>query len=87
MARSVSASATWLTASLPEKVSFFVDEDPLRQNRDYLGSPVLSPQQVPRGSTVFLALPPRVEANVRRRLAPLGINFVCPRPVHRAGRA
>lgn len=76
-----SICATWLAASLPAKVSFFVDEDPLRQNRDYMGSPVLSPQQVAPGSTVFLALAPLVEANVRRRLAPLGIKFVCPKPI------
>lgn len=76
-----SISATWLAGSLPGKVGFFVDEDPLRQNQDYMGKPVLSPHHIPRGSTVFLALAPMVQANVRRRLEPLGINFVCPRPM------
>ena len=76
-----SISATWLAGSLPGKVSFFVDEDAQRQNRDYMGRPVVSPDRIPAGSTVFLALAPLVQANVRRRLAPLAINFAGPRPV------
>ena len=75
-----SISATWLAGSLPGKVSFFVDEDPQRQDRDYMGRPVVSPHRIPAGSIVFLALAPLVQANVRRRLAPLAINFAGPRP-------
>jgi len=75
-----SIAATWLAGSLEGTVNFFVDEDPLRQSRLYMGKPVLSPGQVPAGSTVYLALVPNIAANVRRRLEPLGIKFVAPKP-------
>jgi len=76
-----SIAATWLAGSLEGRVDFFVDEDPLRQNRLYMGKPVLSPKQVADGSTVFLALVPNIAANVRRRLEPLRIRFTAPKPL------
>ena len=76
-----SIAATWLAGSLDGGVDFFVDEDPLRQNRTYMGRPVLDPRQVQKDSTVFLALVPNIAANVRRRLEPLGIKFASPGPM------
>jgi len=73
-----SIAATWLAGALPGRVAFFVDEDPLRQNREHMGARVLAPRDVPAGAPVLLALVPQVAANVRKRLAPLGIEFVSP---------
>lgn len=73
-----SIAATWVASFLGESVEFFVDEDPLRQNRSYMGRAVLSPSQVPPGSRVFLALVPAVAENIQRRLQPLGIEFFSP---------
>ena len=73
-----SIAATWLAGALPGKVAFFIDEDPLRQNREHMGARVFAPRDVPAGAPVLLALVPQVAANVRKRLAPLGIEFVSP---------
>lgn len=63
-----SIAATWLASVLGDVVSFFVEEDPNRVGRPYLGRPVFSPQEVKPGSVVFLALTPPVAAQVALRL-------------------
>lgn len=73
-----SICATWLAASLGDKVAFFVDEDPSRQGKTFMNRPVLSPPQIPAGSNVYLALVPEVAALVASRLAALPIQLVQP---------
>jgi SAM-dependent methyltransferase len=73
-----SICATWLAGYLHEEVAFFVDEDPSRQGRQFMGRPVLAPQGVPGGSAVYLALTPEVAAKVARRLAALPVALVPP---------
>jgi hypothetical protein len=76
-----SICATWLAGYLNEEVAFFVDEDPSRQGRQFMGRPVLAPQGVPAGSAVYLALTPEVAAKVARRLAALPVALVPPPPL------
>src|ERR1700760_1032110 len=45
-------SGMWLYGALRGKVSFFVDEDISRVGNSFEGIPILSPAQVPAGSTV-----------------------------------
>ena len=73
-----SICATWLAGGLGEKVSFFVDEDPSRQGRDYMGRPVFSPSHVPRQSKVYLALVPEIADKVGGRLAGFPFQLIHP---------
>ncbi len=73
-----SICATWLAGGLGEKVSFFVDEDPSRQGKDYMGKPVLSPLQAPTGSKVYLALVPEIAAKVGSRLVGCPFQLIHP---------
>lgn len=73
-----SIAGTWLCSELEDSVSFFVDEDPNRVSRNYMGRPVCSLSEAPRGSNVFLALPTRLAEAVRNRLGNTGIEFHLP---------
>lgn len=73
-----SIAATWLAGGLASLIDFHVDEDASRQGRDFFGKPILSPDAVPQGATVFLALAPAVAQAIAARLAPLGIVAVPP---------
>ncbi len=53
-----SIGAAWLFGSLEGQVQFFVDEDPSRVGRDFLGRPVYAPSALPQGSQVLIALAP-----------------------------
>ena len=79
-----SIAATWLAGSLDDKVSFFVDEDPSCQGREHLGRPVFAPHQVPHGAQVFLALVPKIAANVATRLTAHGVRFTSPQTLETA---
>jgi SAM-dependent methyltransferase len=74
-----SIAGTWLASEVGERVAFFVDEDPARIGRMYLGRPVHSPAEVPLGSRVFVGLPPVVATGICTRLARSGVEYVCPR--------
>ena len=74
-----SIAATWLFGeledSLKDSVKFFVDEDPQRAGKTYMGRPIYHPQQVPRGSHVFLALSPGLAETISRRVARPGVKY------------
>jgi SAM-dependent methyltransferase len=65
-----SIAAMWLFGELEGRVDFFVDEDPTRVGRTCFGKPVLSPQQAPAGSRVWVALPSKIGELVKARLTP-----------------
>lgn len=73
-----SIAGTWLAAEVDDAIAFFVDEDPNRAGRRYLGKPVYAPPDVPPGSLVFVGLPPAVAAGVSRRLARPGVTYLQP---------
>lgn len=73
-----SIAGTWLAAEAGDAVAFFVDEDPSRVGRSYLGKPVHAPADVPAGSRVFVGLPPAVAAGICQRLARPGVTFLPP---------
>jgi SAM-dependent methyltransferase len=74
-----SIAGTWLAAEAGGQVAFFVDEDPARTGRMYLGRPVHSPADVLPGSQVFVGLPPAVASGICARLARSGVEFIPPR--------
>lgn len=73
-----SIAGTWLAAEAGERIAFFVDEDPARAGRMYLGRPVHAPADVPPGSRVFVGLPPAVATGICARLARVGVEFLPP---------
>jgi SAM-dependent methyltransferase len=79
-----SICATWLAGILGEKIAFFVDEDPSRQGKDYMGKPILSPSQVPSGGKVYMALVPRIANVINKRMCSLDFEVVLP-PAYEQG--
>ena len=66
--------------ALADRVSFFVDEDPKRIGRQCAGKPIYSPQEAPRGSTVFVPLAPGIAAKVAARHQHAAATFVASPP-------
>lgn len=73
-----SIAATWLAAGVGDQLDFFVDEDPSRIGRTFLGKPILAPQAAPAGATLFLGLAPVVAASLASRLAHLDLRLLQP---------
>jgi 2-polyprenyl-3-methyl-5-hydroxy-6-metoxy-1,4-benzoquinol methylase len=71
-------AASWLCGVLGDRVKFFVDEDANRAGRMHLERPVLDPEQVPPGSTVFLALTPHIASQVAGRLRNGAVHYCLP---------
>lgn len=69
---------TWLGSTLGDQVSFYVDEDPARQGRPFMGKPVFLPADAPRDAKVILALPDWLAVDVARRLQATGVDWVLP---------
>ena len=73
-----SIAGTWLSTEAGDVIAFFVDEDPARVGRLYLGRPVHAAADVPQRSRVFVGLPPAVAAGICGRLARPGVTFLPP---------
>jgi len=73
-----SIAGTWLAAEAGEGLAFFVDEDPARIGKHYLGRPVLAPADVPDAGRVFVGLPTTLATAICRRLARPGVTFIPP---------
>lgn len=75
-------AGTWLGGVLGDRVDFFVDEDRLRQGRYHLGRPILMPDEVPDGHSVYMALPVEIAGPVynRLQLARPSVHYVLPPP-------
>jgi cyclopropane fatty-acyl-phospholipid synthase-like methyltransferase len=73
-----SIAATWLWRAVSDRVEFFVEEDPSRIGRQHLGRPILSPEQVPSGSLVFMALAAPLAVSIQRRLQHLPFHLCMP---------
>lgn len=79
-----SIAATWLLSRVGGRVKFFVDEDPARCGKSYMGLPIYHPGDIPKGSSVFLALPSNVAEGIRKRLPARGVKFHLPPPYPRS---
>jgi len=62
-----SISATWLAGGLGDLVAFFVDEDVSRIGREHMGKPILSPDEAPANSDIYVPLIPGVARRVVSR--------------------
>lgn len=73
-----SIAATWLFSEVGEVVGFFVDEDPSRIGKTFMGRKVYHPSEIPVKSCVFLALPRMIAESVQQRLARADVVFRLP---------
>ena len=63
-----SIAANWLFGNLKDVVQFFVDEDPYRIGKTNMGLPIYHPHEVPKRSSVFIALPSGLAENIKKRM-------------------
>jgi SAM-dependent methyltransferase len=73
-----SIAATWLATILKDSVHFFVDEDPHRIGKNYMGLPVIHPADVDVDATVFLGVAPVLSKLIMNRLGHLPFRLVTP---------
>lgn len=66
-------AGTWVYSQLDNELDFFADEDPGRQGKSHLNLPILSPNQIPSGSKLFLAFPYQLAENIASKFK--GFNF------------
>jgi SAM-dependent methyltransferase len=64
-----SIAAVWLHGELRDVTDFFVDEDPNRTGGTYMGLPIYHPDDVPRGSHVYIGLAPELAERIQARLS------------------
>ena len=64
-----SIAGTWLASQMEQSIDFFVDEDPSRAGKHYLGKPVIAPEETKPGDRVYLALAPAVASVVSKRMS------------------
>ncbi len=62
-------AATWACQQLPNGAACFVDEDPHRSGKLYMGTPVVDPADVSDDLTIFVAQPPSMAREIAERLA------------------
>ena len=72
-----SIAAMWLYGETERAVEFFVDEDPSRIGTLH-DRPVLTPNRIPNGATVYLALIPDVATAVAARIGRADIGLELP---------
>lgn len=66
-----SIAGTWLHQELNGRASLFLDEDPSRVGKLYMGIPVYRPKDVPPGSLVYLPTPSDFGSPLKHRLQDL----------------
>lgn len=61
-------AGTWVGGMLNDHIGFFVDEDPSRVGKTYLGKPVILPNEISEGEIVFISLPVQMAQAIADRL-------------------
>ena len=68
-----SIAGTWLAGALQGDFDFWVEEDPNRLGREYLGKTIYTPQATPAGTSILIALAPQLSGMLRDKF-----NQTCP---------
>lgn len=76
-----SIAGVWLYNEIPERVSFFVDEDEARIGRSFLERKVYHPRKLPNQGQVFIPLPHKIAGGIAARLNIYGDRFIIPPPL------
>jgi SAM-dependent methyltransferase len=61
-------AAGWISGSIDSEIKFFVDEDPSKIGKEYLGCPVISPVDLPDEAIVYIGLPTKLAVKTKTRL-------------------
>lgn len=64
-----SIAGTWLHTSLTDEIDFWVEEDPSRLGRNFMGKPIYLPQDAPAGTQILVALAPALSRMLRQKFA------------------
>ena len=70
-----SIAGAWLASELGHVVTFFVDEDPSRIGKKFMGRKIYHPDDVPPDSYVFLAFPNIIANKIWKRMRHFKANF------------
>lgn len=73
-----SIAGTWICSELGRAVTFFVDEDPSRVGKEFMGRRVYHPKDVPDSCNVFIAQPFTIACDIKKRLQSYGAEFHLP---------
>jgi SAM-dependent methyltransferase len=73
-----SNAAAWLSGSISDPADFFVDDDPARQGREFMGKPIIPPAAIPVGSTVIIGLTPEVSKRIYQNAYSEDYNLILP---------
>jgi len=76
-----SIAGVWLYNEMPDRVSFFVDEDEARIGRLFLERTVYHPLELPDRGQVFIPLPHKIAGEIAARLNIYGVRFIIPSPL------
>ncbi len=66
-------AGAWVKGMIGDKISFFVDEDPAKIGTEFMGAPVLAPEDLPVDGRVYVSLPPYQAESIVERLCRDGI--------------
>ena len=75
-----SNAGAWLCGALPGWNGMFVDEDKNRIGNRLMDIPIVSPADVPAGTTVFVPLAHDLAARIAGRLSSDSVRYVAPGP-------
>lgn len=73
-----SIAAAWIFGALGDKVCFFVDEDPGRIGRQFMGRPILAVAEIPLGARIYIPLAPAVARNIKHRYRDSSVEYHLP---------
>ena len=73
-----SVAAAWIGGALLDEIEFFVDEDPSRIGRTFMGRPVYAVNAIPGGAHVYIPLAPVVAENIKHRHGDMPNKFYSP---------
>jgi hypothetical protein len=75
-----SIAGTLVASAIEGRVDFFVDEDKSRIGARHLDAPILAPADIPDGSSVMIALMPKIAEAIAARLTGNGFAVYLPPP-------
>jgi SAM-dependent methyltransferase len=75
-----SIAAVWLFQELRGNVQFFVDEDPHRVGKEFMGRPVYAPASVPDDGHVLMAFPRTIALKIAKKVTVEPRRFSCHAP-------
>ncbi len=74
----IAVASTWLCSELGDTVTFFVDEDASRREKEFMGRKVYDPKDVPSDWNVLIVFPFQIANNIWKRMKSYNAIFHLP---------